>query len=86
MSTNIALNSFFLFASIIPRLDFAQAVKLLQKGVPTNDVIQAIERIRNYELKKQVELYVSSSSSSSNPNPARCDQVSDSQLSGPQNV
>lgn len=48
---------------IIPRLDFAQAVKLLQKGKSPSDVIEAAERLGNHELKKQIELYVANGSS-----------------------
>jgi len=43
---------------IIPRLDFAQAAKLLRKGKSPRDVIAAAERLGNHELKKQIELYV----------------------------
>ena len=48
---------------IIPRFDFAQAVKLLRKGKTPRDVIEAAERLGNHELKKQIELYVASGSS-----------------------
>ena len=45
---------------IIPRLDFAQAVKLLRKGESPSDVMEAAERLGKHELKKQIELYVAS--------------------------